>query len=114
MISGQELLMQREAVKSSLKSSINRAYDNGIDMAEKTRAYRVLLAQTMYRLEADGAKATTLKDMAKGDKDVANAEYEMIVAEVSYRASNENIMAQKKLLESIEADIKREWGNFNG
>ena len=114
MISGQELIPQREAVKNSLKTSISRAYDNGIDMAEKTRQYRVLLAQTMYRLEADGAKATTLKDMAKGDKDVANAEYEMIVAEVSYRASNENIMAQKKLLESIEADIKREWGNING
>ena len=114
MISGQELLAQREAVKNSLKTSINRAYDNGIDMAEKTRQYRVLLAQTMYRLEADGAKATTLKDMAKGDKDVANAEYEMIVAEVSYRASNENIIAQKKLLESIEADIKREWGNQHG
>ena len=114
MISGQELLAQREAVKNSLKTSINRAYDNGIDMAEKTRQYRVLLAQTMYRLEADGAKTTTLKDMAKGDNDVANAEYEMIVAEVSYRASNENIMAQKKLLESLEADIKREWGNVNG
>lgn len=114
MISGQELLMQREDVKNRLKTSINRAYDNGIDMAEKTRSYRVLLAQTMLRLEAEGAKATTLKDVAKGDEQVANAEYEMIVAEVSYRASNENIMAQKKLLESIEADIKREWGNQHG
>lgn len=114
MISGQELLMQREDVKNRLKTSISRAYDNGIDMAEKTRSYRVLLAQTMLRLEADGAKATTLKDVAKGDEQVANAEYEMIVAEVSYRASNENIMAQKKLLESIEADIKREWGNQHG
>ena len=111
---GQTLFAEREAVKKRLLDSLSRAHDNGIDFAEKTRQYRVLLAQTMYRLEADGAKATTLKDMAKGDEDVANAEYEMIVAEVSYRASNENIMAQKKLLESIEADIKREWGNQHG
>ena len=58
----------------------------------------------------------TLKDVAKGDKQVADAEFEMIVAEVSYKASNENIMAQKKLYESIEADIKREYyrGEQNG
>ena len=106
---GQTLFQERDVVKNRLNASINRAYDNGIDMAEKTRLYRVLLAQTMLKLEAGGAKATTLKDVAKGDEKVAQAEYEMIVAEVSYRASNENIMAQKKLLESIEADIKREY-----
>lgn len=109
MISGQELFIQREKIKNSLLTSLTRAYDNGIDMAEKTRAYRILLAQTMLQLETKGAKATTLKDVAKGDKKVADAEFEMIVAEVSYKASNENIMAQKKLYESIEADIKREY-----
>ncbi len=40
---------------------------------------------------------------------MANAEYEMMIAEALYKASNENIMAQKKLLESIEADINREF-----
>ena len=40
---------------------------------------------------------------------MAQAEFNMIVAEVKYRASNENIMAQKKLFDSIEADIKREY-----
>ena len=109
MISGQELFAERESIKKSLKTSIDKAYDNGVQLAEKTRSYRILLRQTMLQLEANGAKATTLKDIAKGDADVAQAEFDMIVAEVSYKASNENIMAQKKLLESIEADIKREY-----
>ena len=48
----------------------------------------------------------------KWDKlEPGNAEYEMMVAEALYKASNENIMAQKKLLESIEADINREFYN---
>lgn len=109
MISGQELFAERETIKNSLKTSIDKAYGNGVQLAEKTRSYRILLRQTMLQLEADGAKATTLKDIAKGADDVAQAEFEMIVAEVKYKASNENIMAQKKLLESIEADIKREF-----
>lgn len=111
---GQGLFAERENIKTSLQNSLLRAYDNGIDLAEKTRAYRILLAQTMLQMEADGAKQTTLKDIAKGKDEVANAEFEMISAKVRYQASNENIMAQKKLLESIEMDIKREWGGNVG
>ena len=109
MISGQELFAERDRIKTSLERSLSRSYDNGVDLADKTRRYRVLLRQTMLQLEADGEKATTLKDIAKGDEAVADAEYEMMVAEALYKASNENIMAQKKLLESIEADINREF-----
>ena len=58
----------------------------------------------------DGQAQTTLKDLARGAESVAQAEFEMNVAEVKYKASSENIMAQKKLLESVEADIKRELG----
>ena len=109
MVSGQELFIERDAIKKSLKTSIDKAYGNGVHYADKMRSYRIILRQTMLRLEAEGAKATTLKDIAKGDEDVAQAEFDMIVAEVAYKASHENIMAQKKLLDSIEADIKREY-----
>ena len=108
-MSGQELFAERERIKSSLNTSLMRAYDNGIDLAEKTRLYRILLAQTVLELKDKGTQVTILKDLAKGDTKVAQAEFDMNVAEVSYKASNENIMAQKKLFESIEADIKREY-----
>ena len=101
-MSGQELFAERERIKSSLNTSLMRAYDNGIDLAEKTRLYRILLAQTVLELKDKGTQVTILKDLAKGDTKVAQAEFDMNVAEVSYKASNENIMAQKKLFESIE------------
>lgn len=109
MISGQELFQEREQIKNSLMNSRNRAYENGIEAAEKTRVYRVLLKQEILRLQTEGQAQTTLEKIAKGTDEVAQAEFEMNVAEVKYRASNENIMIQKKLLDSIEADINREY-----
>ena len=109
MISGQELFNERERIKERLDASLVRAYENGIDAAEKTRIYRIRLAQKIMRLKADGTPITIIEKLAKGDDEVANAEFEKNVAEVKYRASNEDIMAQKKLFESIESDIKREY-----
>ena len=55
MISGQELFVQRARIKSSLETSLTRAYENGIDAAEKTRLYRIALAQKMLELKEDGS-----------------------------------------------------------
>lgn len=107
-ISGQDLFNEREQIKQSLHNSSIRAYENGIECAEKTRAYRILLRQVMLMLKEEGIAATNVEKIAKGCEDVAQAEFEMNVAEVKYRASNENIMIQKKLLDSIEGDIDRE------
>lgn len=109
MISGQELFAERDRIKTSLEQSLSKAYENGMDLAEKTRLYRILLAQKILELKADGMAVSIIKEVAKGTDTVADAEMLMIAAEVSYKASNENIMAQKKLFESIEADIKREY-----
>lgn len=109
MISGQELFAERERIKNSLERSLSRAYDNGIEAAEKTRTYRILVAQKILALKAEGQAISIIDKIAKGDEAVAQAEFEMNVAEVKYKASNENIMAQKKLYDSIEADIKREF-----
>lgn len=109
MISGQELFAERKRIKNSLERSLSRAYDNGIEAAEKTRTYRILVAQKILALKAEGQAISIIDKIAKGDEAVAQAEFEMNVAEVKYKASNENIMAQKKLYDSIEADIKREF-----
>ena len=108
-MTGQELFAEREAIKKRLTDSLQRAYDNGIESAEKTRLYRILLAQKILQLKADGVPVSIIDKIAKGSDEVAKAEFEMVVAEVKYKASNENIMAQKKLLEGIEADIRREY-----
>ena len=109
MVSGQELFIKRERIKDSLSTSLTRAYENGIEAAEKTRVYRIILAQKMLELKDSGVQISILEKLAKGTESVSRAEFEMNVAEVKYTASKENIMAQKKLLDSIEDDIKREY-----
>lgn len=111
MISGQELFAQREQIKKSLSASLERAYENGIEVAEKTRIYRISLRQEILKLRNEGMAISIVEKIAKGAENVATAEFEMMVAEVKYKASNENIMAQKKMLESVEEDIRREYRN---
>lgn len=114
MQSGQELLKAREDVKTRLLREIDRISTNGIEYAEKTREYRKIYATTILALKEKGAPATLIKEIAKGDADVAHAEFEMMVAEVKYAAAKENVMATKKLLDSIEEDIKREYYSKGG
>ena len=109
-MTGQELYAQRDEIKKSLHNSMERMYKNGVDYAEKTRRYRTVLAQTILALKAEGIQISILDKVAKGQEEVASAEFEMITAEVLYKSSQENIMIQKKLLDSVEDEIKREWG----
>ena len=109
MISGQELFAERDRIKKSLDGSLLKAYENGLEASEKNRIYRMMLSQKIMELKAEGMPISIIEKVARGDESVAEAEFEKNVAEVKYRASNENIMAQKKLFESIEADIKREY-----
>ena len=109
MVSGQELFAERDRIKKRLDNSLQRAYDNGIEAAEMTKIYRIKLRQAILMLKADGMAISIIDKIAKGDEEVAEAEFNMNVADVKYKASLENIMAQKKLFESIEADIKREY-----
>jgi len=109
-MTGQELYEQRDEVKKNLRHSMDKMYTNGVDYAEKTRAYRMLLAQTILALKAEGVQISILDKVAKGQEDVSQAEFEMMKAEVLYKSSQENIMIQKKLFDSLEDEIKREWG----
>lgn len=109
-MTGQDLYQQREEIKKSLNHSRDKMYANGVIYAEKTREYRVILAQTILALKAEGIQISILDKVAKGQEAVAQAEFDMITAETLYKTSQENIMIQKKLLDSVEDEIKREWG----
>ena len=110
VVSGQELFAERKRIKQSLETSINKAFENGADAAEKTMEYRILKAKETARQRVEGTPMTIIETMVKGEETVARAEFEKNIADVKYRASLENIMAQKLLLKSIESDIDREMG----
>lgn len=109
MMSGQTLYNERDAIKKNLYRSLDNLHKNGMDWAEKTKAYRVKLAQTILLLKSQGMQISIIDKVAKGQPDVAQLEFEMMTAEVLHKSAQENIMIQKKLFDSIEAEINREW-----
>ncbi len=111
MVSGQELFAERDRIHNIIDGSLLKAFENGNEAAEKTRIYRMRLQQKILQLKEEGMAVTLIEKVAKGDPEVAQAEFEKNVADVAYRASLENIMAQKKFFDSIEADINREYYN---
>jgi len=54
--------------------------------ADAERNFQVALAQTITKLKIDGTPITVIKDLAKGDKVVANLKYELDIAEGILRA----------------------------
>jgi hypothetical protein len=92
-----------------MENSKRRAYDNGKLLAETTTAYRMLLAQKILQLKAEGLQISIIEKVAKGDEEVAQAEFEMMEAEALYKASNENIQIMKLELKCVQADIEREY-----
>ena len=108
-MTGQDLIRERDEIKKALDKSMKKMYQNGVDFAEKQRAYRVALTQKILVLKSEGEKTTIIEKIAKGDEDIAKLEMEQNIAEVLYKSSIENIMIQKKLLDSVEDEIKREW-----
>ena len=109
-MTGQDLYIERAEIKNSLNRSMAKMHENGEDFAEKTRLYRIALRQKILYLRDNGIQISIVEKIAKGDEDVAQKEFDMNLAEVLYKSSQENIMVQKKLLDSVEADIAREWG----
>lgn len=50
-------------------------------LAEKRRAHDLVFAETQVRLHDEGVAWTAVRDLAKGDKAVANARYELGIAQ---------------------------------
>lgn len=88
---------------------MEKMHTNGNNFAERTRDYRIALRQKILMLREEGYQISIIEKLAKGDEEVADLELQMNLAETLYKASQENIMIMKKMLDSVEADIAREW-----
>jgi len=71
---------QQKGAESMMKDA-GRAY------AEAERAYRILLAQTITRLKAEGVAWSSTADLARGDKAVADLKLKRDVAEAVYETT---------------------------
>ena len=72
-------------------------------MAQAEMEYNIAYAERILRLKADGEPATTAKELAKGDKHVANLRYAYIGAEGAFNACRERIKDLRSAIDTYRS-----------
>ena len=99
----------RQRLNAELDESIKMLRKNGNVAAEAERVYQVTKSQTILRLKDEGYPVTLIKEMVKGDEQVAQKRLERDLARVLYDANKEVINIRKLQLRNTESQIEREW-----
>ena len=82
----------------------------GRNYAGAYKKYRILLAQELLRLKAEGTPATISYDIARGRIEVATAKEQEIITESLYKSCLEAINVYKLQLKILENQYEKEWG----
>ena len=93
-----------------MEESKDIAKEKEIESAEYTKQYDIKLSQKMVMLRENGTLGSMVKDVAKGDPEIAELKFQSRVADAVASAARENIQIKKRVFDSIEATKKRELG----
>jgi hypothetical protein len=94
-----------------LDKSIELLRVSGKKYAEAERDYKVLLRQECLKLKHDGMAVGMIDKTCYGIPEVAEKRFQRDVAEVMYKANQENINSIKLQMRLLENQIQREYGN---
>lgn len=83
---------------------------NGIELANKERAYKEALSKKTLELLDDGRPTTSLDKILYGLPSISLLRYERDCAEVVYDANKEAINITKLQLRILEEQLKMEYG----
>ncbi len=96
-----------------LAVSLKELRKSGTNYAEKERQYKILLREECLKLRDSGMAIGMIDKTCYGIPSVADARFERDVAETIYKANLEAINSIKLQLRLLEAQISREYGNYN-
>lgn len=94
-----------------LSSALTEYKKRGMDYAKAFKNYRVLVAQKLLTLKADGMPVTISYDIARGDEQVANAKEQEIITECLYNSCKEAINTYKLQIKILQSQIDTELKN---
>lgn len=94
-----------------LDKNIEMLRVSGKKYAEAERDYKVLLRQECLKLKHEGMAIGMIDKTCYGIPEVAEKRFQRDVAEVMYKANQENINSIKLQMRLLENQIQREYGN---
>lgn len=107
-----DLINELNKKNSELTQSIRMLRQNGVELAEKERDYKIKLRQEALKLRQDKKLPVTLiSQIIYGVPEVADLRFKRDVAEAMYNANQEHINTTKLQIRILESQINREWGS---
>lgn len=106
-----DLLNELWKINELLTKALEQYKARGREYAKAYRDYRVLLAQELLRLKADGMPATLASDIARGKDEIAVAKEKEIITESLYNSCKEAIQAYKLQMKILQEQITKEYEN---
>lgn len=105
-----DLWNEIEKLVKQLQKGIDNLANNGKDLAEKERAYKIAVNKTALELKANDMPVTLINQVIYGYEDIANLRFERDTAEVKYNANQEYINVMKLVIKIYENQLNREYG----
>ena len=106
-----DLLNELWKINELLTKALEQYKQRGREYAKAYRDYRVLLAQELLRLKAEGMPVTIAYDIARGTEEIAKAKEQEIITESLYDSCKEAIQAYKLQIKILQEQINKEYTN---
>ena len=103
-----EEITENERLLTELNATL---LPNWIKFAEAERKYRIAKAKAILKLRNAGCPTTLITDIVKGDQDVADLNFERMVAEAQYKSNIEAINVAKQKANDLRMYFESEWRN---
>jgi hypothetical protein len=107
-----DLMNELLSKQKELNISVKNLRHAGSDFAKAQKNYRIALAIVERQLRNEGVPVSIVKDLARGDENVADLKEEMENKLAIYRANMEAINSIKTEIRIIENQLNREF-NMN-
>jgi hypothetical protein len=89
---------------------VGKLGEAGRAYAKAEHDYKVLCSQRILIRRSDGMPVTAIKDIVRGEREVARLRLERDIALTMYEVAKESINAEKLIIRILDAQITREWG----
>jgi hypothetical protein len=108
-----ELWDEIQEKQRMLDKAIDKLAENGYDLAEKERAYKIAVNKKALELRDVDMPVTLINQVIYGYEEIAKLRFERDTAEVKYNANQEYINTIKLTIRILESQLSREYGKAN-
>lgn len=103
--------LQMQELNDLLQTALAEYKIRGFEYAKAYKKYRILVAQELLKLRAEGMPVTIAYDIARGNEEVANAKEHELATEALYNSCKEAIAVYKLKIKILQAQIDKDYTN---